>query len=208
MRYRLCPWLLPLLLASACGSKTSIVSLNPPRAVPAPKVEKFPDPPPQETAQLPEDVQIYRDEDGMFALALPKDYKAESGEQGMTFTSADSGFKGEIGYASIDSDKPLTSAQLEERLKRSLQESFVDVSWEQGSAEKQSDGSLRLSWKGLNSEGQQLDALSFIEQHSGVVYTLTAYGIEKPYKDYNKDARVIAGSYVVRESKPASASKP
>ncbi|MGF1515209.1 MAG: hypothetical protein ACFB5Z_16135 [Elainellaceae cyanobacterium] len=205
-RTRLYLYGLPLLLASACGSKNALVSLNPPQAVPAPAAETFPEAPGDgASAALPEDVQIYRDENEMFALALPKDYEYEGGDRGMTFTAPDGGFGGEIGYATIE--EPLEPPQLEERLKRSLQESFVEVSWEDGSAEKQSDGSLRLSWQGLNSDGQELDALSFIEQHGGVVYTLTAYGIDLPYKDYNKDARIIAGSYVVRGSAPTSTVK-
>ncbi|MGF1537228.1 MAG: hypothetical protein ACFB4J_12205 [Elainellaceae cyanobacterium] len=202
VRLRLCPWLLPLLLVSACGPRTAIVSLNPPQAIPPP-VEERPQTPEATSAELPENVQIYRDEDGMFALALPEAYKHESGDRGMTFTSPDGGFGGEISYALIP--EPLTPQQLEARLKQSLQESFVDVSWEKDSAEKQSDGSLRQSWRGVNSEGQQLDALSFIEQHSGAVYTLTAYGIGRPYGDYNKDAQIIAGSYVVRQTTPSTA---
>lgn len=201
MRSRLCLSLLPLLLASACGSKAAIVSFNPPQAVPFPTVEE--PTPDEENAPLPENVQIYRDEDGMFALALPEAYEYVSGDRGMTFSSADGGFGGEIDYALIP--EPLTAQQLEDRLKRSLQEGFVDVSWEKDSAEEQSDGSLRQSWRGLNSEGQQLDALSFIEQHSGTVYTLTAYGIDRPYGDYNEDARIIAGSYVVRQTTPSTA---
>jgi len=195
LRPGFCRWLPLLLLVSGCGAKSSIVSLNPPQAVP--RVAQVSDASEGAIASLPDDVQIYRDENEMFALALPKDYTYDSGDRSMTFVSPDQGFGGEVDYTTAPAT--LTPPELEEQLKQMLQERFVDVSWEESSADKQSDGSLRLDWQGVNSEGKQLDALSFIEQHGEVVYTLTAHGMDRPYKDYNEDARIIVGSYVVRQ---------
>ncbi|MGB3613046.1 MAG: hypothetical protein WBA10_04570 [Elainellaceae cyanobacterium] len=199
LRAGLCRCLPLLLLAAGCSAKSSIVSLNPPQAVP--RVEQIPQAPKETIAALPDDVQIYRDENEMFVLALPKDYTYESSDRSMTFAAPDGGFGGEVDYAAAEAS--LTPPKLEERLKQMLQERFVEVSWEDGSANEQSDGSLRLDWQGISSDGQQLDALSFIEQHGEVVYILTAHGVDRPYKDYNDDARIIVGSYVVRQDPPS-----
>lgn len=199
---RLAAGMLPLLLA-ACSAKTSIVSFNPPQAVPKvePVVEAAPD-----VAPLPEDVQIYRDKDEMFALALPPGYTHEAGDQSVRFTAADDGFGGEVDYSQVE--ETFTRDQLEAQLQRALQERYVDISFAEAGAKEQEDGSLRLSWQGKNSDGAQLDALSFIEQHGQTLYILTAHGINRPYVAYNNDARVIVGSYVVQEEKPAVADRP
>ncbi|MEO0408895.1 MAG: hypothetical protein AAF289_16250 [Cyanobacteria bacterium P01_A01_bin.135] len=198
----LCGWILAgLPLLTACAAKTSIVSFNPPQAVP--KVEPLVETSAPGLTPLPDNVQIYRDKDEMFALALPTGYTHEAGDRTVRFTSADQGFGGEVDYAAAEAS--LTPEQLEARLQQALQQRYVDVTFAEGGAEAQEDGSLRLSWQGTNSDGAQLDALSFIEQHGNTVYILTAHGIDRPYVAYNQDARVIAGSYVVREETPAIA---
>ncbi|MEB3211695.1 MAG: hypothetical protein VKL39_10080 [Leptolyngbyaceae bacterium] len=151
---------------------------------------------------LPDDVQIYRDESDLFALAFPAGYTYESIDNGITFLSEDEGFGGIIQYQDTEVEN-IAPESLNEVLRATIEAQFSDVSW-QSDLQEQADGSFRLDWNAVNPAGQPLDALSFIEQHGETLFILTAYGIDRDYSDYNDDARIIVGTYVVQENPPES----
>ncbi len=185
-----------LLTVPACRQRQAPVE---PEALP-PEPLEFPTPPSDDAERqpLPDDVQIYQDESGLFALALPAGYEYETRENGITFLSGDRGFGGVIQHQ-ITEVENIAQESLGEVLQKTIEAQFANVSW-QSELEKQTDGSLRLEWKGTNDTGEQLDALSFIEQHDTTLYILTAYGINHAYSDYNEDAQIVVGTYVVQEN--------
>ncbi len=186
-----------LTLLPACGQRET-----PPKTEPTPQESiSFPTPPDDAGAErqpLPDDVQIYQDESGLFALALPSDYDYDTRENGITFLSSDKGFGGVIQYQATEV-KNITPESLGEVLQQTLEAQFSGVTW-QSDLEEQPDGSFRREWTGTNGLGEELDALSFIEQHGTTIYILTAYGIDRAYSAYNSDAEIIAGTYVVQEN--------
>lgn len=190
-----------LLLVSACGQRQAAPE---PEDVPQDIVE-FPTPTRDDDTDddrqpLPDDVQIYRDESGLFALALPSGYSYETMDSGITFLSGDRGFGGVIQHQTTDVEN-IVQDSLDELLKQTIETQFSEVSW-QSELEEQADGSFRLDWNGINAAGAKLDALSFIEQHDTTLFILTAYGIDQAYSDYNDDAQIIVGTYVVQENPP------
>jgi hypothetical protein len=52
---------------------------------------------------------------------------------------------------------------------------------------------------GRDTDGNDLDAISFVEQRGDTIFILNLYGINKAYADYNSDAETIVGSYRVRQ---------
>ena len=153
-----------------------------------------------ERQPLPDDVQIYRDDSELFALAFPAGYTYEPIDNGITFLSEDEGFGGLIQYQTTDVTN-IAQESLDEVLRATIEAQFSDVSW-QSELQEQADGSFRLDWNAVNAAGKLLDALSFIEQHGETLFILTAYGIDRMYSDYNDDARIIVGTYVVQENAP------
>jgi len=197
-------------------SSLSILACRPEPSAPPPvdppptPTEPFPEAPELEDEEdeasrtpLPDDIQIYQDDSGLFALALPLGYRFEPIDQGMTFRSEDEGFGGAIAYQVLDSDEPLSAEALESRLRENIEAQFSDVTW-QSDSQPQPDESLRLDWQAETSDGSSLDALSFIEQHGKVIYVFHAHGIDQPYNEYNRDAEIIVGTYIVQEKPPES----
>jgi hypothetical protein len=187
-----------LTLLPACQQKDQSPVSDAPLVDP---IEPPPLPSPQDEADrqpLPDDVQIYRDESELFALAFPSGYTYESIENGITFLSEDEGFGGVIQYQETDVEN-IAQESLDDVLRATIEAQFAEVSW-QSDLQEQADGSFRLDWNAVNAAGQSLDALSFIEQHGETLFILTAYGIDRAYRDYNDDARIIVGTYVVQES--------
>lgn len=195
-----------LLLLSGCGligasgpandpppsnppADTSVDTSLPPDKLPPDEEE--PDTP------VPENVQVYQDDSGMFALALPKGYNHEKTDQGITFTSEDGGFAGEIVYESDANATPNLYA-LEQQLKQIIEDRFGVVDWDRN-GQRQPDGSVRLAWETEDEDGREIDALSFIEVHGQNRFALLLYSVDKVYNDYGDDARIIAGTYVVRQ---------
>lgn len=155
---------------------------------------------PEEEAQdtpVPDNVQVYQDDSGMFALALPKGYTHEKTEQGITFTSEDEGFAGEIVYES-DASATTNLYALEKQLKDIIEARFGTVDWAHN-GQRQPDGSVRLAWETTDEDGRAIDALSFIEVHGQNRFALLLYSVDQVYNDYGDDAKIIAGTYVVRQ---------
>ncbi|MEB3232776.1 MAG: hypothetical protein VKJ64_17330 [Leptolyngbyaceae bacterium] len=154
-----------------------------------------PDPPP---IPVPDNVQVYQEPNGMFALALPQGYRFEPVEQGLTFLSEDGGFAGEIIYQV--SDGPSNDMlNLEKALKSHIEPQFSTIEW-QKVGQRQPDSSVRLAWTGEDEDGRAIDALSFIEVHGQTTFILSLYAIDQAYNTYSEDARIIAGTYVVRKN--------
>ena len=194
-----------LLLLSGCGL---IASSDPANDSPPPETpiettgeSALPSDTPSDTeveeTPVPDNVQVYQDDSGMFALALPTGYTHEKTEQGITFVSEDEGFAGEIVY---EADENATSNlyALEQQLKDIVETRFGTVDWEHN-GQRQPDGSVRLAWEAEDEEGRAIDALSFIEVHGQNRFALMLYAVDKVYNDYSDDARIIAGTYVVRQ---------
>ena len=195
-----------LLLLSGCGLLASSDSTNdlPTSEPPGDGVVESSLPPeelpPEEDVPetpVPDNVQVYQDDSGMFALALPKGYTHEKTEQGITFVSEDGGFAGEIVYESDENATPNLYA-LEQQLKQIIEARFGPIDWERN-GQRQPDGSVRLAWETKDKEGKSIDALSFIEVHGQNRFALLLYAVDKVYNDYSDDARIIAGTYVVRQ---------
>lgn len=192
-----------LLLLSGCGLFSSSDDAPTPDSSAQPPVET-PDPltgtPPEEEAAetpVPDNVQVYQDDSGMFALALPKGYTHEKTDQGITFTSEDEGFAGEIVYES-DPSATTNLYALEKQLKDIIEARFGTVDWDHN-GQRQPDGSVRLAWDTTDEDGRDIDALSFIEVHGQNRFALLLYSVDQAYNDYGDDAKIIAGTYVVRQ---------
>lgn len=205
-----------LFLLSGCGlfasssnggsAQTAAGSGNSPIEIPMESASDAPTPQGSVTnTPVPGDVQVYQDDSGMFALALPEGYVYEKTEQGLSFTSDDGGFAGEIVYQTTNTPSSKLF-DLEQRLKDIIEPKFEDIDW-QRSGQRQPDGSVRLAWQARNEAGQEVDALSFIETHGENTFALMLYSVDKVYNDYSDDARIIVGTYVVRQG-PAIADSP
>jgi hypothetical protein len=140
--------------------------------------------------------QTYRDTNGLFEVSLPQGYSYEETGSGITFASGDGGFGGSVDFGSAQG-KTLTTQQLEEALKQEYENRLDDVSWQD--SQLQPDGSVRVDWVGRDTGGNDLDAISFVEQRGDTIFILNLFGINKPYNDYNSDAQAIVGSYRVRQ---------
>ena len=195
-----------LLLLSGCGliASTDPSTESPPPENPneiTPNVSQPTEDLPADEAvaetPVPDNVQVYQDDSGMFALALPKGYTHEKTEQGLTFTSEDGGFAGEIVYES-DENATTNLYALEQQLKEIIKARFGEVDWERN-GQRQPDGSVRLAWETKDRDGRAIDALSFVEVHGQNRFALLLYGVDEVYNDYSDDARIIAGTYVVRQ---------
>ncbi|NEQ99947.1 MAG: hypothetical protein F6K30_25150 [Cyanothece sp. SIO2G6] len=162
--------------------------------------ETEPDPTP---TPVPDNVQAYQDPNGFFALAFPEGYNFEPSEQGLTFLSEDGGFAGEIVYQV--SEKPSNDMlNLEKALKAHIDPQFPTIEW-QRAGQRQPDGSVRLAWTGEDESGRDIDALSFIEVRGQITFILSLYAIDQEYNTYAEDARIIAGTYVVRSAESEEA---
>lgn len=169
-------------LAPTDGSSESSTTENPPSA--------------QSSGDSSSDTpQVYREPNGLFEISLPSDYKFEETGSGIAFASGDEGFAGSVDYGSAQG-QTLTNEDMEAALKSEYEERLKEVTW-QGS-EVQPDGSVRVDWVGTDPQGNQLDAISFVEQRGDTIYILNLFGVNQAYQNYNQDAEVIVGSYRVR----------
>ncbi|WP_017659083.1 hypothetical protein [Baaleninema simplex] len=139
---------------------------------------------------------LYRDPEGAFEISFPDDYAKQPRVNGVTFVSADGNFGGEAIY--FEEDEQLSDEELKTLFVERYQAAYSDF----GSlnTELQPDKSVRIDWRGKNSQGQTIDAVSYIEQHGRRIYILNLYGIDESYDNYLDDANVIVGSYNVNPS--------
>jgi hypothetical protein len=139
--------------------------------------------------------QVYREKSGLFQIAFPKGYTHKTTGSGVAFVSADQGFAGAIDFGSADG-KQLTTQQLEASLKAEFTNRLQEVKWQ--TAQVQPDGSLRLDWTGKDKTGNNLDAVSIVEQRGNTIFVLNLFGVNKPYQNYNTDAEAIVNSYQIQ----------
>lgn len=186
---------------SACSPQepqtepTPAISLSPVLPSPSPTVTPSASPTPQQ--------QVYREKSGLFQIGFPKGYTHKTTGSGVAFVSADQGFAGAIDFGSAEG-KQLTTQQLEASLKAEFTNRLQDVKWQ--TAQVQPDGSLRLDWTGKDKTGNNLDAVSIVEQRGNTIFVLNLFGVNKPYQNYNTDAEVIVNSYQIQPQSPGAAS--
>jgi hypothetical protein len=140
--------------------------------------------------------ETYREQSGLFEIAFPEGYTHEDTGSGVAFVSGDESFGGSVDFGSAQGNT-LNNDQLEAALKTEYEKRLEDVTWQ--GTEEQPDGSIRVDWVGTDKEGNDLDAVSFVEQRGDNIFILNLFGINKAYQDYLPDAEAIVGSYRVRQ---------
>ena len=138
--------------------------------------------------------ETYQEPDGAFEIALPPGYQTEETGSGIKFISADGGFKGIVDFAAIEED--LGVDRLEGALRQYLEETLTEVEWQNSRLEP--DGSVRVDWVGKSPQGEQLDAVSYIEQRGNTLYTLSLYGVNKAFDDYSEDVAIVLKGYKLK----------
>jgi hypothetical protein len=177
---------------------TSPLAVSPDAASPdASSAPESPSPAsPVPDAAAPADATRYEDPNDLFQISFPAGYTHQETGSGIAFVSSDKGFGGTVDFGSAQGQQLNTTA-LEEALKAEYENRLEDVAW-QGS-QIQPDGSVRVDWVGRDTDGNDLDAVSFVEQRGDTIYILNLYGINKAYADYNADAETIVSTYRVRQ---------
>lgn len=135
----------------------------------------------------------YREPGGLFEISFPQGYSYEQTGSGIAFVSADQRFGGSVDFGAAQG-AVLDLDQLERLLKREYEQRLTQLVWQGSSA--QPDGSLRVDWTGCDPQGNQLDAVSFVEQRGDTIFILNLFGINAPYND--RDAEFIVQSYRVQ----------
>ena len=148
--------------------------------------------------------ETYQEPDGAFEIALPPGYQTEETGSGIKFISADGGFKGIVDFAAIEED--LGVDRLEGALRQYLEETLTEVEWQNSRLEP--DGSVRVDWVGKSPQGEQLDAVSYIEQRGNTLYTLSLYGVNKAFDDYSEDVAIVLKGYKLKSEVEDAASEP
>ncbi|MDX2214923.1 MAG: hypothetical protein SFY66_16670 [Oculatellaceae cyanobacterium bins.114] len=201
-------FLVTALMLSACGSQSQTADKPPAPttasaspSVPAPETSVAASPSPSvaaspETPAAATTTETYREKDGLFEISFPEGYTHQDTGSGVAFVSSDQGFGGSVDFGSAQGNQ-LDNTQLEAALKTEYEKRLNQVTW-QGS-EEQPDGSIRVDWVGTDKDGNELDAVSFVEQRGDNVFILNLFGINKAYQDYLPDAEAIVGSYRVRQ---------
>lgn len=139
----------------------------------------------------------YREANGLFEISFPEGYTYEETGSGISFVSGDQSFGGSVDFGPAQGQQ-FTTAQLEDSLKEEYTQRLDQVAW-QGN-QLQPDGSIRVDWVGRSKDGNDLDAVSFVEQHGDTIFILNLFGINKPYTNYTADAEAIVGTYRVRQN--------
>ncbi|MBP0006716.1 MAG: hypothetical protein J7642_23865 [Cyanobacteria bacterium SBC] len=199
-RHLFVPLVMSLLLLTACGGGTDTEpSENGEAPTPAettPPTTPSPSPTPEASTEDDEATagNTYKAPDDAFEISFPEGYAKQPRANGLTFVSSDSGFGGEVIY--FEAEEELSENELEELFKDRYNSALDEVTWQ--NSELQPDGSVRIDWRGRNVEGEDLDAVSYIEQHGQTIYILNIYGINEAYDVYLEDANIIVGSYKVK----------
>lgn len=137
----------------------------------------------------------YKEPGGAFQISFPKGYEYRTTTSGIKFTSTDKEFKGFVDFAKTDG--ALNAEKLEGALREYLDSVLKDVKWQNANLETQ--GRIRVDWTGTSSEGENLDAISYIEQRNNTIYILSLYGVNKPFDNYRGEAAAIVRSYRTQE---------
>lgn len=140
-------------------------------------------------------LQAYQDAADRFAIALPPGYTATPTATGMMFISADGKFGGLIDVGPAQGHW-FSLAELESALKTEYERRLSTVTW-QGSYEH-AQGGVRIDWIGQDPSGNQLDAISFIQQQGDAIFVLSMWGVNTPYSTYNNDADLIFATYHIQ----------
>jgi ABC-type phosphate transport system substrate-binding protein len=193
---------------SACGKGTSTATNAETTNNPSLDTAASPAPSAPSAAASPEDSspsdapatassgQTYREKDGLFEIAFPEGYTYEETGSGIAFVSKDQGFGGSVDFGSSQGTE-LSDEQLEQALKKEYENRLKDIEWQE--TKPQPDGSIRVDWVGKDPSGNQLDAVSFVEQRGDNIFILNLFGVNKDYQDYNSDAEQIVSTYKVKQ---------
>lgn len=183
------------LLGGGSGTASPDAAASPTAPAPAP-TEAAPSPAAPAPTNSPANNLSYQEPSGLFEISFPQGYTYQETGSGIAFVSGDQGFAGSVDFGSAQGQQ-LTNDQLETALKAEYENRLANVTW-QGS-EIQPDGSVRVDWVGTDPDGNQLDAISFVEQRGDTIFILNLFGVNKPYQDYNNDAQAIANTYRVQQ---------
>lgn len=143
------------------------------------------------TIPIKADGKTYKEPGGAFQISFPKGYEFRETGTGIKFTAPDRGFKGFVDFAK--SDGTLNSEKLEGALREYLNSVLKDVKWQNANLENQ--GRIRVDWTGKGADGEQLDAISYIEQRNNRIYILSLYGVNQSFDKYRGEAEAIVRSY-------------
>jgi hypothetical protein len=133
----------------------------------------------------------YKEPNGAFQISFPKGYEYRETGSGIKFTSPDKEFKGFVDFAKTDG--ALNSEKLEGALREYLNSVLQEVKWQNANLE--TSGRIRVDWTGKSSEGEKIDAISYIEQRNNTIYILSFYGVNQAFDLYRNDAVAIVRSY-------------
>lgn len=139
----------------------------------------------------------YRQHDGLFELTLPPGYRYREIEDGVSFISGDRRFGGSANVVSAEG-RSLTHELLEMGLKEEYKNRLQSLEWQ--ASTPQPDGSLRVDWIGVDTNGDVLDSVSFVEQHGDYIYILNLHAINEAYANHEEAATAIVESYRLRGS--------
>lgn len=140
-------------------------------------------------------LQAYQDAASRFEIAVPSSYTTTPTPTGMMFTSADGKFGGLVDVGSAQG-RWFTHAELESALKTEYEQRLSTVTW-QGTYEH-NQGGIRIDWIGEDPLGNQLDAISFIQQQGDTIFVLSMWGVNTPYSTYNDEADTIFATYRIQ----------
>jgi hypothetical protein len=193
--------LVSALALSACGKGSNTATTTKPAldtaAAPSASASAAPEASPSSSpSAAAASGQSYREKNGLFEIAFPEGYTYEETGSGIAFVSKDQGFGGSVDFASSQGTK-LSNDQLAQALKKEYENRLKNVKWQD--TKPQPDGSIRVDWVGKDSSGNELDAVSFVEQHGDNVFILNLFGLNKSYQDYNSDAEKIVSTYRMKQ---------
>ncbi len=177
--------------SSACQGRNS--QATQPSASPTIATETTASQPPPAATATPH---TYRNTQNLFEISLPEGYSHRETSSGIIFASPDDGFGGAVDFSTAQGQQ-FSAEQLEAALKQEYTKRLKQIAFQK--SQIQEDGSMRVDWLGRNSDGQNLDAVSFVEQRGDHVFILTLFGVNKPYGNYNDDAGKIVDSYRIRK---------
>lgn len=137
-------------------------------------------------------VSTFRHDEGLFEISFPQNYSFRPIDDGVSFISNDRTFGGSANVLSAEGQM-LTNELLEMGLKEEYMNRLKAVEWQASTV--QADGSLRVDWVGVDTNGDVLDSVSFVEQHGDRIYILNLHAINEPYASHEEEATIIVENY-------------